>query len=161
MTWKSNTSKVVNQILRRFDIQCIRGSDIWRPLARLGRQPIPVGLTEPFSPPLVKSFQGRKLRSLQASADFAVIMPTVLRPTIADAIRSIFDQRYDGSVQTLIGIDTATSDLSLVEEVCRRVPDWHSVLLFYPGYSTSRRHGGVHATWDGGAMRDRQVARNA
>src|SRR5205814_8657034 len=135
------------------DIQCIRGSDIWRPLTQLGKQPCPGGLTEPFSPPFLKGFHGSKIRSLQEPADFAVVMPTILRPTIADAIRSVFDQRFDGNVQILIGIDASTTDWSLVEGICRAVPDRHSVLLFYPGYSTSRRHGGVHATWDGGAMR--------
>lgn len=153
MTWKASIAAMANGILRRFDIQLVRGVDIWRPLSQLGKQPIPEGLTAPFSAPFLKGLHGSGITSLQAPADFAVVMPTMLRPTIADAIQSIFDQRFDGSVQILVGIDASTGDAGLVEQICRSVPDRHSVLLFYPGYSTSRRHGGVHAPWDGGSLR--------
>jgi hypothetical protein len=153
LTWYASLAATANRILRRYDIQLIRGADIWRPLTQLGRQPDRGGPTAPFSPPFFKSFLGSKVRSLQEPADFAVIIPTILRPTIADAIRSVFDQRFDGSVQVLIGIDASASDLSFIEEICRAVPDRHSVFLFYPGYSTSRRHGGLDASWIAGSLR--------
>ena len=78
---------------------------------------------------------------------------TVLRPTLVDTLRSIFDQRFDGRVQILIGIDAQQGDLSLVEDACRALPDRYSVLLIYPGYSTSRRHGGLDYSWIGGSLR--------
>ena len=34
-----------------------------------------------------------------------------------------------------------------------RIPRNHAVLFFYPGYSTSCRHGGLHPAWDGGVLR--------
>ena len=34
-------------------------------------------------------------------------------------------------------IDAAIGDIDMIEQICRSVPDRHSVLLFYPGYSTS------------------------
>lgn len=153
MTWKARLAAAANDVLHRFDIQLIRGVNIWRPLSQLGRQPVPAGPAEPFSAPFLKGFHGSKVGSLQQPFDFAVVMPTVLRPTVAEAIQSVFDQRFDARVQLLIGIDAAARDPSQVEQICRSVPDRHSVLLFYPGYSTSRRHGGVHATWDGGSLR--------
>jgi hypothetical protein len=66
----------------------------WRPLSELDLQPAsPERPTKPFSVPFLKGFQGRNIAPLQESFDFAVVMPTTLRPTIADAIRSVFDQR--------------------------------------------------------------------
>ncbi|MDE2185069.1 MAG: glycosyltransferase family 2 protein, partial [Alphaproteobacteria bacterium] len=81
-------------------------------------------------------------------------MPTTLRPTIADAVRSVFAQRFEGTVQILVGADLSAGDASrLIDDIGRSVPDSHSVLFFYPGYSTSQRHGGMHAAHDGGALR--------
>ncbi len=142
MTWKASLAAAANHVLRRYDIQLIRGADLWRPLSQLRRQPAE-GPTQPFSAPFLKGFQGSRIASLQQPFDFAVVMQTMLRSTIGDAIQSVFDQRFDGNVQMLIGIDAAAGDPSQVEQICRAVPDRHSVLLFYPGYSTSRRHGGA------------------
>ena len=42
---------------------------------------------------------------LQTPFDVGVVMVTVVRPTIAQAIRSVFAQRFDGRIQLLVGID--------------------------------------------------------
>jgi hypothetical protein len=88
-----------------------------------------------------------------ADFDFAVVMPTTLRPTIVDALRSIFAQDFRGKVQTLIGIDKPLRDVSLIEDICSRRPSNHTVMIFDPGYSTSVRHGGLHPSWEGGVLR--------
>jgi hypothetical protein len=119
----------------------------------LGLQPAPGGPTKPFSAPFLRGLQGSQIASLQEPADFAVVMPTALRPTVTDAIQSVFNQRFDGTIQMLIGIDAGSYELARVEQFCRSIPDRQSVLLFYPGYSTSRRHGGLHAARDGGSLR--------
>ncbi len=80
-------------------------------------------------------------------------MPTILGPHLGDAIQSVFEQRFPGRVQVLIGIDAPQQDGTGIEQLCASVPDYHSVLLLYPGYSTSRRHGGLHSAWDGGSLR--------
>ena len=158
LIWKASLAQAMNRILRRFDLKLVRASkrtyhdEIWRPLSDL-IEPPPEVQAEPFSPPFLTGLQGSQIASLQEPADFAVVMPTVLRPTITDAIQSVFSQRFDGSIQTLIGIDAGTCELARVEQVCRSVPDRQSVLLLYPGYSTSRRYGGLHAARDGGALR--------
>ena len=126
--------------------------EIWRPLGDL-IEPAPGEPTKPFSAPFLKGLQGSQIASLQKPADFAVVMPTVLQPTITDAIQSVFNQRFDGTIQLLIGIDTGNYELARVEQLCRSVPDRRSVFLFYPGYSTSRRYGGLHPGRDGGSLR--------
>jgi hypothetical protein len=153
LSWRANLAARLNRVLRPLDIQVVRGVDVWRPLTQLGRQPDPGPYSSPFSPPFLKSFQGSKLDSLQQPADFAVVMPTTLRKTIGDAIQSVFDQRFPGSVQLLLGIDASIGEMPPLEEIFRRVPDRHSVLVLYPGYSTSRRHGGLHFARDGGSLR--------
>jgi hypothetical protein len=80
-------------------------------------------------------------------------MQSMLRSKLAKAVESVYEQQFDGTVQLLIGVDILEGDAFDVEPICRQIPDRHSILFFNPGYSTSRRHGGVHHAWDGGAMR--------
>jgi hypothetical protein len=153
LSWKAGLGAAANRVLRPFGVQLVHGVRFWKPLTQLGKQPVAERPTEPFSAPFLRGFQGKNIKSLQEPADFAVVIPTMLRPTIADAVQSVFNQRFAGRVQTLIGIDASTGKAMRVEQLCASVPDRHSVLLFYPGYSTSRRHGGLHATRDGGSLR--------
>ena len=82
---------------------------------------------------------------LQRPADAGVVMVTILRPAIADAVTSVFAQDLQGRIHLVIGIDKpALEDLTLLENICRQHPPNCAVTLFYPGYSTSVRHGGLH-----------------
>jgi hypothetical protein len=90
---------------------------------------------------------------LQEPSDFTVVIPTVLRSTLVDAVQSVFSQQFTGSIQILIGVDASKRDTMLIEQICGSIPDRQSVLLFYPGYSTSYRHGGVHLGRDVGSLR--------
>jgi hypothetical protein len=89
----------------------------------------------------------------QMPADVAVVIATLMRPTLADTLRSIFRQERVGRVQVVIGVDVPTTDLAAVEQACRERPGHCSVSLMYPGYSTSDRHGGVHHARDCGVLR--------
>ena len=95
--------------------------------------------------------------AMQTPFDVAVVMPSVLRPSLAGALASIFGQRFPGRIQVLVGIDrsgdSAPPDLSLVEAACADIPAHCAVQLLYPGYSTSVRHGGLSAARDGGTLR--------
>jgi FkbM family methyltransferase len=83
----------------------------------------------------------------------AVVIPTILRSTLMEAVESVFAQRIDGPAQLLIGVDCPLGDPQILEEIQSRKPDnWH-LSVFDPGYSTSVRHGGFHAAKDGGALR--------
>jgi hypothetical protein len=90
---------------------------------------------------------------LQQPFDAAVVMPTVIRPEIRDALRSIFRQDLSGRVQVLIGIDSPAGDPSLLEAICLERPPNCVVQVFYPGYSTSVRHGGISPARECGALR--------
>lgn len=90
---------------------------------------------------------------LQDPFDVAVVMPTLLRPELKAALHSIFAQTFPGRIQVLIGIDMINGDLSLVDHACEARPPNCVVQLFYPGYSTSVRYGGMHPARDGGALR--------
>jgi hypothetical protein len=90
---------------------------------------------------------------LQTPMDVAVVIPTVLRPTLRDALYSVFTQDLPGRIQVLIGVDAPLGDLDLIDQVCTRRPENCVVQVYYPGYSTSVRHGGLHPARDGGVLR--------
>jgi hypothetical protein len=90
---------------------------------------------------------------LQQPFDAAVVIPTILRPTLPEALESIFAQDLCGRIQVLLGIDANPCDADLIDEMCAARPPNVTVQLFWPGYSTSTRHGGVTPSHDGGALR--------
>ncbi|HTT74974.1 MAG TPA: glycosyltransferase family A protein [Candidatus Binataceae bacterium] len=153
MSWKGQFLWAANRLLRALDIQVVRYRELRRPTAaHLAREPPPGVSYSGSETPFLKVFQGSGV-DLRDSFDFTVVMPTTLRPTINRALRSIFSQQYDGRVQVWIGVDVPLGSLDLLQETCRAVPARQCVFCFYPGYSTSRRHGGQHAAGDGGALR--------
>ena len=91
--------------------------------------------------------------SLQQPFDVAVVIPTILRPEIAEALASVFAQEFQGRIHVLVGIDVARGDPGLVEAACAARPAHCVVQLFDPGYSTSVRHGGLCSAQDGGVLR--------
>ena len=139
----------LNRRLGPLDIGLFRQSEIWRAGSALGLQPTPTSTHQAIRSPTLRVFGDPASVS---AFDVSVVMTSILRPTIADAVRSVFQQDISGDVQTLIGIDQP-GDLSGLESVCRDVPANHVLYVFDPGYSTSVRHGGLHPAWDGGALR--------
>lgn len=100
-----------------------------------------------FSSHVTKSF------NLQAPCDVAVVIPTIARATLVRAIESIYAQDFSGRIQILIGVDKINGPMEMLDAVCCRAPSQCAVQLFYPGYSTSVRHGGVWEARDGGSLR--------
>jgi len=142
-----------NRFLRRFDLEIVRRSDADRPLALLGRQPVaPEQRSASRAPPYCRVFGADALADA-GTFDFSVVIPAILRSTLPRAVRSIFAQDLPGRVQTLIGVDVPLNEFGPIEAACQEHPSNHTVMLFYPGYSTSVRHGGLHPAWDGGALR--------
>jgi glycosyltransferase involved in cell wall biosynthesis len=91
--------------------------------------------------------------NIQTPADAAVVIPTVLRPQLKPALESIFRQQFNGRIHILVGIDSPQGDLALLDEVCATRPPHCTVQVFWLGFSTSTRHGGLHRPGDGGALR--------
>ncbi len=91
--------------------------------------------------------------TLQTPADVAVVMPTILRPSLVRAVQSVFAQNFAGRIQMLVGIDAPLGSLDLLDEACANRPGNVVLQAIYPGYSTSARHGGVTKSVAGGALR--------
>ena len=89
---------------------------------------------------------------LQRPADVTVVIPTILRPTLADAVRSVFAQDFEGRTQILVGVDLPAGDAGVLN-ACADHPPRCAVQVFYPGYSTAARHGGLSPAGDGGVLR--------
>jgi hypothetical protein len=85
--------------------------------------------------------------------DCAVIIATVLRPTLARAVRSIFEQDFPGSIQILIGIDVRQGDQTLIDGLRAECPERMQLTVFDLGYSTGRGNGGFYDILGGGALR--------
>jgi hypothetical protein len=90
---------------------------------------------------------------LQMPFDFAVVIPTILRPTLKRAVSSVFRQRSAGRIQILIGVDQAIGDRSVLDEIQQECPAHCALSIIDLGYSTSQRHGGLHPGASGGVLR--------
>ena len=85
--------------------------------------------------------------------DMAVVIPTILRPSLVQAVLSIFAQDFKGRIHILIGVDQSDAARSLLNQAVEGQPAHCVVTVLDPGYSTSQRHGGMHPAYDGGALR--------
>jgi len=90
---------------------------------------------------------------LQVPFDAAVIMPSILRPTLGQAMRSVFTQKFAGTIQFLLGIDKAEGDRTMLAPILAERPSNCVVTVLDLGYSTAERHGGIHRDEAGGALR--------
>ncbi len=99
------------------------------------------------------------IRSLAETAErqrpyaVAVVIPTLLRPGLTRAIRSIFAQDFAGRIQILLGIDVPEGDPAQLSALAAECPPHVAFDLFDPGYSTSIQHGGVHPNRVSGSLR--------
>ncbi|KQV36730.1 hypothetical protein [Massilia sp. Root335] len=87
----------------------------------------------------------------------AVVLLTTCRLSLARALRSVFRQRLAAGVriQVLLGVDGDPHGRlqALLAALLPECPAHVTLTLINPGYSTSRRHGGPHASFYGGALR--------
>jgi hypothetical protein len=89
----------------------------------------------------------------QTPFDIAVVMTTVVRPSIQQAIRSIFAQQFEGRTQILVGIDKWEGERALLEALDAERPSHVAMTIVDLGYSTSCRHGGLYPSRFGGALK--------
>lgn len=90
--------------------------------------------------------------SPQAPVQVSVVIPTILRPCLETALRSVFAQQGVNRLQVLIGIDKPGDPEALYRLLEERPPNVSAIVLGLP-YSTSVRHGGPHIATDGGGLR--------
>jgi hypothetical protein len=91
--------------------------------------------------------------NIQTPFDIAVVMATVVRPTLAQAIRSVYKQRFAGRVQILVGIDRWEGERALLDALVAECPSHMAVTQVDLGYSTSHRNGGLYPSNYGGALK--------
>jgi hypothetical protein len=89
----------------------------------------------------------------QTPAEVAVIIPSTWRRSLKAALRSVVEQDFAGRIQIMLGFDTPNQAMLDLDALIGDLPPNRSVFAFYPGYSTSQRHGGVQPGFDGGALR--------
>lgn len=82
-----------------------------------------------------------------------VIIPTTARDSLIEAVQSIYQQDYEQPVQILIGVDCNGLSADQIKRLNEDRPSHMSVMILDAEYSTSKRHGGIHEAYDGGALR--------
>ncbi|UOO82406.1 hypothetical protein LVJ83_02715 [Uruburuella testudinis] len=87
--------------------------------------------------------------------DLAVVIATVCRKSLLRAVDSIFQQDFTGRIQILIGVDKdlGGNEQKIKAQLQKKCPPNCSLFWLNPGYSTSKRHGGVHRCCYGGSLR--------
>lgn len=94
-------------------------------------------------------------KPFDARYQIAVVMVTVGRESLLRAVRSIFSQQFTGNIQILIGVDLDLSGrLNYYRQILNQeCPKNMHIIWLDLGYSTSKRHGGVHDCYYGGSLR--------
>jgi len=88
-----------------------------------------------------------------APFDAAVVIATILRPSLERAVQSVYRQRFGGRIQILIGIDKAAGDRAILDRLREQCPAHCALTIVDPGYSTAARNGGLYPEGSGGALR--------
>ncbi len=89
----------------------------------------------------------------QAPYRAAVVIPTVLRPSLFRAVRSVYRQRLEGRIQLLIGVDRALGSREMLRTLVQERPPDVDVDVVDPGYSTAKANGGLYSCAFGGSLR--------
>jgi hypothetical protein len=90
--------------------------------------------------------------SMQLPFDAAIVIATIMRPSLGPALRSIFQQSFRGRTQIVLGIDKVVGERGFLDEVLKERPPHQAVTLLDLGYSTARPNGGLHPDPWGGAL---------
>lgn len=95
----------------------------------------------------------RASTTIQTTFEAAVVVTTILRPSLKKAVQSLYEQDVAGTMQLLIGIDQAVGDRAILDDLFAAKPANWAVSIVDPGYSTNMRNGGLYMARDGGCLR--------
>ena len=90
---------------------------------------------------------------LQQPFDAAVVISTILRPTLRQTVRSVFAQDLQGRIQIMIGVDKGRDDHGILDTLRGECPSHIALSVVDMGYSTSQRHGGLYSNYCGGSLK--------
>jgi hypothetical protein len=88
----------------------------------------------------------------QRPFDAAVVIVSILRPTLLRAVRSVFAQDFPGRVQVLVGVDKAAGERSMLDALRAECPVRMTLTVLDLGYSTAAANGGLYPNRFGGAL---------
>jgi hypothetical protein len=86
------------------------------------------------------------------AAEISVLVRTVLRPTLARAVRSIYAQDFAGAVQIVLGVDAMPDPLGMIDQLRAECPARMEFTVFDLGYATSIGRGGLYGARSGGVL---------
>jgi hypothetical protein len=84
--------------------------------------------------------------------DVAVLIRTLLRPSLPAAVRSVFAQDFPGRIQILIGADAVPGAAPIVAGLRAECPARMRLDVLDMPYATSEQRGGIHSCRAGGSL---------
>jgi len=88
--------------------------------------------------------------------DCAVIITSMLRDSLEQAVRSVYEQDFPGTIQVVLGIDRKTPLDAAAHDLLARLraacPPGRTLTVIEPGYSTAAVNGGLYSNAYGGMM---------
>ena len=85
--------------------------------------------------------------------DVAVVIPTILRESLLNAVRSVYAQDIAGRIQLLIGVDDPGDAPEVLDTLRNECPSNVSLCILDMGYSSAVKNGGLYSCNYGGALR--------
>jgi glycosyltransferase involved in cell wall biosynthesis len=86
--------------------------------------------------PMITTYCDRQ-DNFQKPADVAVLVPSRLKRQIKTALRSVFQQEFDGRIHIVIGIMDEKARTLHLDQILKERPAHISVTCLWPGYSLS------------------------
>jgi hypothetical protein len=90
---------------------------------------------------------------LQKPFDVGIVMVTIVRETLPQAVRSVYAQEFAGRIQILVGVDRWQGDRTVLEQLRGESPSHVHLSTLDLGYSTSQRNGGLYPSHYGGGLK--------
>lgn len=84
--------------------------------------------------------------------DVAVLIRTILRPALLDAVRSIYRQDFPGRVQIVVGIDAVPDHRRIIRQLQAECPTSIRLDILILPYPTSQSRGGLYSSRSGGIL---------
>jgi len=90
---------------------------------------------------------------IQQPFDAAVVIVTLLRPSLPQAVRSVYAQQGAGRVQVVLAVDGRADTSGMLPMLRAECPSHMHLTVIDTGYSLSVRNGSLYPTRSGGSLR--------
>jgi tetratricopeptide (TPR) repeat protein len=142
---RKNLDQALRFLARQAGTATAAAAPVLQPAAVPAPAPAPAAAPAKGAGPKNRAF-------MQQTFDVAVLVRTILRPSLVAAIESVFAQDFGGRIQILVGVDRHEGKPDSLLALRDRCPPNIGFTVIDPGYSTAKRNGGLYSASAGGAL---------